>query len=400
MKLHLCFAGALLLLLATSVACHAQDIGEDDDEIDRAADLLSASADLHRQKRRHARETQQWVANLGATAAVGYDSNVHESPNDNRNSTFESVSAELEGRRYFGKSHRLKFDLGARRRRYQESLAASPSRLQIGAFYGYRPDANYSLSLSGSVKRRNDSATTIRGLELARNFAYTAYRSSASLWLYGDQGRALRLSYSAQRRDFVETQAQTSLDWWRHGPELSYRKRWDNGLRWELSYAFSFQSYDEEPAGNRFGAEPPGVPAERHHFHNADTELDIPLAKTLEIKLRYDFDRKDDRYQDFESYIGHSGKIELEWIPVDKWGLHTSMRYRKRDYDNRPGSLTRRLQYDRWTALVLASYQLSRHFTLFASYEIDYRDTNRIDIGNTFRDYLRHLVVTGVSAAY
>ncbi len=388
---------ASCLFAATSLA---QETIQDDEAIYGVSELLSAPLDIQRAKRKRARESGEWVASAMASAAASFDTNVHQSPDNRESSAFEAYGAAFQALRYPGDAHRVKIDVEATGRHYQESATASDQRFEGSLLYGYRPGKKYSVVLTTTARHATDSATTIDGEELTRDLAYTAYRTSASLWLYPAEGHALRLAHRAQRRDYASTPGLGSLDWWKYGPRVAYHFDLNHAVEMEASYAFSVQTYDEEPASNASGKETATSPDEEHYFHRADGEVRWLPRATLPLTLGYTFKRKDDRFQDYESYSGHTMRLGVDWNPTPRLHFHTSGRLRLRDYDKRPAGEGNNLEYDRWTALATASYRLSHHVSGFVTYELDFRDSNRSIDRTTFRDYERHLVLTGLTVAY
>lgn len=386
--------------LAWAAAAFAQDVGDDDEFVYSVREAFEAPSDLRSAKRKEARDSGEWTATVAGTVASGYDSNVHESPRKPASASFEYLGMGVEALKYAGDVHRLKLDLDTDGRIYNESVNSNPYRVEGKAFYGYRPNDLYSLGLSATVRRRNDSATTIDGRKLRRDLAHTAYTATGTAWLYPSPHHSLQASLSAQRRDYDETATLPSIDWWKYGPRVEYDYEPRKDLEFEVAYIFYAQNYDEEPSSDRSGFEDPSYPPEEHFLHNATAALAWEISSNADVTLGYRFRRKDDQFQQFESYSANSAEFEAEWTPASRWHLQSSARFEHRAFDNRIGEAGNDLHYDRWTATFTGFYRVWSDLSLYLAYDFDTRDTNAVAGRLTYQDYTRHLVTGGVAVYY
>jgi len=400
---------ALLTGLGAPFA-RAQD-RTDDESVFSVDEALSAPDDISSAKRTEARRGGHWVGEIVGTTAIGYDTNVHESPDHFRHPTggkyspeeasgFEYLGTALEGLRYFGDKHRMKVDLEVDGRHYWKSVDASPVRAEGTFFYGYRPSRIVSLSVSGSIKYHKDSSTDIDGRKLQRSLAYQAYRLKTSAWIHPSESQTIQISNRAQRRDYEETKSLPSLDWWKYGPRLEYTFEATKSLELQAYGSFVAQNYDEEPANDVAGHELPGYPAEEHFFYGAGTELTWKIVDGLETTLGYDYDRKDDRFEGYESYTSHAGTLDLTWTPRARWQVQSKTLYKSRHYDRYPVAAGNVLHYDEWTETCTIFYRWTKHVSPYLAYEVDVRNSNAAPIQRSYRGYARHVVMLGVSVAY
>lgn len=389
----------LLLAWATPRTGFAQEASEEDEAVYSVNEAVEAPEDIQDKQRSEARKDGTWAATVAGTAGAGFDSNVHESPSNTKKSAFEYVGVGLEGLKYFGDSHRLRLDFEADGRHYEEEVRADPYRVEGHAFYGYRPKAKWSAGTDLSVKHRNDSATTIDGQLLARSLAYVSYRQRTSLWLHPTKKQDLELSLTAQRRDYEETAGIESLDWWKVGTRLEIDHEVSRRVDAEAAYSFVDQSYDEEPSSDSAGVESTTYPAEDHFYHTLDLGFEFEITRDLDADIAYEYRRRTDRFEGYESYSGNGAEAGFDWTPGKRWHLVAFARFQARDYDERPAAGPGTLAWDRWTAGTSAFFRISKWLSAYVAYGLDWRDTNGSTTSISFRDYERHIVTAGVSAS-
>ena len=165
-----------------------------------------------------------------------------------------------------------------------------------------------------------------------------------------------------------------------------------------LQYAFRQEIYDHAPARTRNGAVRLGNPDEEDFYHRARIEGRWKPNREFRFTLAYEFERKDDRFQNFESYDNHFVFARTQWEPEGPWRLNLTFGYEHRDFDNR-GAASGTLEYDRFFVSPGVRYELSERLALYSYYTFSDRDSNR-NIGNAFRDQEIHRVLSGISFSY
>lgn len=399
MKRALSIGLVVALLGGLGLGASGQELAEDETQGVSRRVMLQPSRALERAKRAEAREGA-WVWSGIASLAGGFTSNAFESPSATQNSALGDLELQGEALRRFTPSDRLRIRVRAGFVPYTETSDLDTFNQTVSTYYRHRISRGSSFSLLAKAERENDDAVDINGNDYVRDFGYFSYRVQPTLRLaLGELGN-LRVSYGLKRKDYDETTGRNSLDWWKHGPKVSLEHRFGRAFSLEASYSFAIQQYDKEPANDVTGLEPPGTPDEKHYFHRAALDGTWRLSRNLRLEAEYAYRMKDDRFQEYESYDDHGGKLAVTWAPSRILAFQLGGSFSRRDYDNRPGTLPgETLEYDRIEGHANVRYELSRNLSLFALYAFTDRDTNR-DTGISYRDYTDHTMLSGVTLAF
>jgi hypothetical protein len=394
-------AAAVAIFLGLCGSSHAFDLSDSNDEnLNLPGGFLDVPRELQREKRDFAKSSDKWVATMVGSLAGGFDSNIYDSPDDPQASGLGGFGAKLELLKYKGTAHRLKLTGEAEGIPQEQTSTASPYNQEGQVFYGYRPGSHFSLTTTETIEHQSGHATNIDGEALSRDFDYMAYQSSSGMELDFTRRNSAKLSYFVGGRDYNETEGMASLDWWKHGPRVEYGYELLEGLDLEAFYSFSFQHYVDNPASDSAGVESNGNPTEEHYFHTAGIEADATL-RDVDVTVSATYRRKEDLYQDYESYSAYTAQATAEWSSTSRWSLQAAGRVTYRDFDVHAGSADGDpLTYVRLSGLLGVGYRLSEHVALFASGEYDNRDSNRANTATTYRDYARFRVMGGWTMAY
>jgi hypothetical protein len=397
----LALATAAVIIFGLRASSHAFDLSDSNDEnLSLPGGFLDAPHELQREKRNSAKNSGKWVATMVGSLAGGFDSNIYDSPDDARGSGLGGFGAKLELLKYKGTSHRLKVTGEAEGIPQEQTSTASPYNQEGQVFYGYRPSSRYSLTTTETIEHQSGHATNIDGEALSRDFDYMAYQSSSGMELDLTRRHSVRLSYNVGGRDYNETEDMPSLDWWKHGPRVQCGFEVLEGLELDTFYSFAVQHYADNPSSDSAGVESSDNPTEEHYFHTAGIEADATL-RDVEITISGIYRRKDDRFQDYESYSAYTAEATAEWSAASPWSLQAAGRVTYREFDERDGSAGGdELTYVRLSGLLGVGYRLSEHVSLFASGEYNDRDSNRSATASTYRDYERFRVMGGWTMAY
>lgn len=390
---------ALAFVLANGTTAHSQS-APPDDGLGIPDNFLAVPADLSRAKRRDAKESEDWTMTVVGTLAAGYNSNIHESPNDPQGSAMGGFGARIEALKYFGSSHRMKVAAEATGLPQTEGSDTSPYDQTLDFFYAFEPTRTLALTTHDSAEHHDGKGTTIDGDELDRDLEYFAYDSTNAVTYNLTRNQDIRVSYTVEGRDYAETSDMPSLDWWKHGPRVAYDITPIKTVKLEAYYSFYVQRYLDNPASLDTGSELTTNPDEKHYFNKVGGGVGWTPRDDVSTSLSYTYKRKDDRFQDFESYSSHTAEMKVEWDPYSRWSIQLAGWFGHRDFDERPASDGGTLEYDRWTAFFGNAYRITDHMTLFVDYEFDDRNTNRSTGFSTFRDYDVHRVLVGWSIAY
>ena len=390
-------------LVLTGGPVAAQEVGEDDvsDEVARIG--LDAPPSLSTAKRRQAK-TNGWALTGVAAFASGYDSNIYLGPTDTKDSAVFDLDAKLEGLFYPTRRDRIKVRLESVNTPYTAADNVDEFKQRVDAVYYHRFKGVGTYSLAGEFKHENDSATNSAGDSLIRDFEYLSYRAKTGFRWNVAKDQVLQLRYYIKRKDYFETPGLNSLDWWRHGPKVKYAYDFEQPVTLVASYEFQHQIYDEEDAANRDGGEPDSNPAEVHFFHTTRAGAGWRITPWVRLMGEFRFRRKDDRFDDFESYSDYRGEMAVVLIPIELLQLEAATKISHRNYDERPADTTTipdtgALEYDRYRFEFVSRYEISDHFAIWSIYGFDKRDSNRIGT-NSFRSYTQHAVSVGVTTAF
>lgn len=386
-----------LVLGAGSAWAQAEQSEDDSDSRTQLYSGLVESSALRRSKLRLSRTSWAFTA-VGSAAAV-YDSNVFRGP-DARSAGFGNLALGGIARRAFDSGGRLKIEAAGGASPYsRDSDVLNEYGAKAKAGYTHRFTDDLSARLYAAVKYSNDHATDIEGQPFVRSFENVSYRFGASsTHATGDWG-VLRLSYDAKRKDYSNTALLPSLDWWRHRVGARQRFYLGDSAKIDLDYRFSVQDYDEEPSQDSSGLPDPTV--EEHFFHHARVKGSWDIARWIEVSAGYRFKRKDDRFDDYESYDSHKLAFVAEMATSRDLSLEVGSTLEFRRYDNRLANLVagETLEYDKYSFFVNGSYDISKNMAAWVGYHFTDRDSNR-SFGTSFRSYSDHQIFAGLSVAY
>ncbi len=350
-----------------------------------------------RSAKRRAARRGEWAYTIAASAAAGYASNIHLSKDDRKDSAVFEGAVRGEVLHYFDKDNRLRIRLDVDSIPHTASSKVDDHEQELTIFYGHEFNRDLKLFVTGKVNHSNDSVTNVAGEKLERDFESWNYQLKPSIGWEPVEDHKFRFKYLGKRKDYVETTDLNSLDWWSHGPEISYEWEVNRDLEVGVEYAFRVQNYDEEPAAEKNGDEFDTNPDEEHFFHYLDGEVEWYVLDAVELEFELGWRHKDDRYRDYESYdaVVAGVKGTFEWARVL---FSLGVDYQHREYDNRPDDDTGTLEYDRLTVGAAARHQLTTSLGVFAGYELKWRDTNRSE-GTSYLGYTAHRAMVGVSWA-
>jgi hypothetical protein len=245
--------------------------------------------------------------------------------------------------------------------------------------------------VSGTVNPDGESAV--------RDFAHVVSSASPSIRYRLSRAHSLWVGYMVKRKDFREQSELGSLDWWKHGPSVQLRSRVGHSGDIEIDYTFRVQSYDEDPASLASGGESASNPDEEHFFHRVEVEGLWRSGPRLEARLGYAFERRDDRFQDFESWDDYGVSAGLTWVALSRLTVAASGGYHRREYDHRPADGAGTLEYDKFSTGLSVGAKLTPELGTYATMEYITRDTTR-STGLEYRDFDILKLVAGVSFAY
>lgn len=392
-----CVLGATLIFSAGLARGQAEQSEDDSDSRTNLYSGLVESSALRRGKLRLSRKS--WAFTATGSAAAVYDSNVFRGP-DAQSAGLGNLALGGIARRAFGSADRLKIEVAGGTAPYtrdSSELNEYGAKAKVG--YTHRFTDDLSARFYAAVRYANDHATDINGQSFERSFENVSYRfGTSSTHATGTWGR-FRLSYDAKRKDYSKTASLPSLDWWRHRMGARQRIYLGDSAKVDLEYRFSVQDYDEELSQDSSGGDNPAV--EEHFFHQLGIRGSWDVAPWVEISARYRFKRKDDRFDDYESYDSHKLGLVAELAAIRELSLELGTTLEFRRYDNRLANLVggETLRYDKYSFFVNGSYDISKNMTAWVGYQFTDRDSNRT-FETSFRSYSVHQVFAGLSVAY
>jgi hypothetical protein len=211
--------------------------------------------------------------------------------------------------------------------------------------------------------------------------------------------QAFWLSYVVQRKDFRDQAFLPSLDWWQYGPSVKWRMPVGPNADMEVDYTVRLQRYDEAVASNQSGSLVESNPTERHVVQRLDVDTFWRATSTMQWRFGYCFEKKDDRFEDFESWTGHCARSEMTRILLSRFVVRGAVLIENRHFDNRLGDSDATLRYNRllWESAV--GWYATPSITLFASVSNSKRVTNRTT-GSDYRDFDILRFSSGLSFTY
>ena len=399
----LVWVGSLFVALAPDVAS-AQISDRLSERRLRRANTLYQTWAYRNDKDEEARyEGSSWAA-LGGIGG-GYDSNIFENRNDEQGSAIVDGILQLEHLRYFGDRDRLRLIGIFTARGHTES--SNPDQLLTWAFASWRHEYSDDLRFGfrAGFKYENDNVVNSEGFSPTRDFEHVQFEARPQGSYRIDESQRIFGAYRARYRDYVGTRGLPSLNFWFHGPTVIYEVDPTRKTRIQLTYAFRQEIYDSNPARTASGDDAPrGRPEEEHFFHRARIEGMLRPLRNFDTRLAVEYERKDDRFEDFESYDSFFVWSRTRWAPGRSWTLTLTAAYERRSFDERPrfasGTPGGRgsLRFDRFFVSPAIRYDWDERIALFAYHTLTVRNTNR-DFGNDFRDLTIHRVLAGVSFA-
>ncbi len=386
------------LALLAAPAAWAQEQAQDESTAKRTQVGLEVPDELGKLKRDQAKE-RGWALTFMSTAAAGYDSNLFDSPDSEKDSAFYDFGLKLESLHYFDAHQTLKLSLEGTGSLYPESSKLAEATQKLRAKYSNQLRKRIRLSFAGTVKHANDDEIDIDGNEFTRGFENFTYKAKPSIRFRLSKRQALSLSYSGAWSDYEETSGEESLDWWAHGPAAQYRLKLSDAASLRLVYGFTIRNYDDNLASLQDGTNLATNPSEEHHYQRVEVKGTWRPVSWLELDGGYRFKMKEDQFEGFESYEEGRWTTGLTLSRFPPWTLHAEAAFSERQYDNRLGELaTETLEYDKLEANITAYYKVKYGFSFYAHYSYANRDSNRSS-GSSYRDYSYHRFLTGFSFA-
>ena len=391
---------SLLLLIAPYAGAQEQE--EDERYIDRSMHHLDPSPQLARDKRREAAEGN-WAWTLLGSFAVGYDTNIYESPSGETGSGIGQVGLRAEGLRHFENGHRLKLSATTIGSPYLETSDVSEYMQQVKARYRWKLSDRFRFGWTARVAHENDNEFDQFGGELSKNYENFNYRTAPSVSMKLWEDTKLKLALPLERKDYAEQSDKESLDWQSYGGEFSFGTKLSRTVKASGRYGFSIRSYDEDGARSSSGDSFAINPDEKHHYHHGRAQLAWSPSKSLGFTLGYDLRHKADQFEGYETYTDQRVKLGTTLNPTSALTLGLTGSFAHRQYDGRESDEDdaddAKLKYDRVRATVFARYRVSKNLSWFARYDFADRDSNR-DTGTTYRDYRVHRLLAGLSVGY
>ena len=209
------------------------------------------------------------------------------------------------------------------------------------------------------------------------------------------------LGYEAAYKDYDETPGLNSIDWTSHYVSLRYRHRLSNQLTGRLWAKVGYQRYDEEPANNAIdGNEKTQNPVEEHLLHQVTMWATWKPSRRWKSDVQYRWSRKDDLFEQYESYNNHRVKCSVSYQLSKNWHVAGDIKFDQREFDRRPAYETGgQLSYQRWQVGMHVTKRLSPHAVIQAQYGYQCRESNR-SFGTVYRDYSIHLMMIGWGSSF
>lgn len=336
---------------------------------------------------------------LGLTGALagGTDTNIFQDDDVEVDSLISDGFLQGELRTYLTEKNRVRIIATGSFRAHQE--AQEPDQY-IGRVEGqwtrFHSDG-LRYGVAAEVKKENDSLVNPEGFSAVRDFEHIQYivRPNAEL-RWGDS--RLELAFAYRLRDFVTTPGLVELDNAFYGPSVKYRFDGIDRVSLRAGYRFRIEDYDEIPAQTVDGVDVTDGTTEEVFYHTPQVEAVIALTDAVDLSVSYGFTRKDDRFEDFESFDDHLVLVRTDLALSEELSVNASVGFQQRTFDSRPDGLGGTVEYDRLFIAVGGRYEISDRVALFGFGTMDTRDSNRV-IANDFRDYDINRAIFGVSFA-
>lgn len=341
---------------------------------------------------------------LMGAAGAGYDSNIFESFENEQSSAILDGILRAEHWRYFSDKDQFRIRIDTPFRIHtadtpEGSVFRGPDQFEPRVMAEWRRTENdaWRFGVWTEFKFENDGVVNTEGFSPIRDFEHIQF--TAKPWVeYNFGDHSITLEYQGRYRDYVPTAGLPALDFWRYGPNVAAEFQTSSTTTVELRYQFRVEDYRANPARDAFGDLVETTPFEEHHFHRASIEARWRAAPNLNQSFSFAFIRKDDQFQDFESFDDHLFWSRTEWYALPRLKLGLMAAYEIRDYDRRPAGDGSRLEHDRVFLLPSMRYELNDSLALFSYYMFNSRDSNRT-FGRDFRDFEINRFLTGISFA-
>ena len=335
----------------------------------------------------------------------GYDSNIFESFENEKSSALIDGMFRVENWRYLSERDQLRIRVDVPLRIHlQETPEGNAFRgpdqfePRVMAEWRRQQSENLRFGIWTEFKYENDGIVNTEGFSSVRDFEHI--QATVRPWLeYRFGGHRATFQVQSRYRDYVPTEGLPSLDFWRFGPNLDVEFRTSESTSVSVGYQFRVEDYIAAPSRNRDGRFGVVRPPEKHNFHRASLEGTWRPNRKMLNSLAVAYIRKDDLFEDFESFHDYLvwGRTELYVTDRVKFSLMAA--YEFRDYDRRPSGGGDRLEHSRYYLLPALRYEIDGQFAVYGYYMFNSRDSNRI-FGRDFRDFEINRFITGVSFAF
>ncbi|MBI5116091.1 hypothetical protein HZA56_06425 [Candidatus Poribacteria bacterium] len=369
---------------------------QEDENVTLRENVPSVPEEITRTKLRDAREdgfsylTEAWTF-------FGVDTNVFRSPHGlEESAAYVNTGAQVITNSRFKDDSSLTGRLRVDTTRYDGHDSANVGRFRLGGSYSRPLTENTALDIDLRVRYRSNDATDIFGESFERNFAYWAYDAGAT-YLWDVTSKSLvGIGGEFTFKDYVETPGLNSLDWTQPGVNAYYRYRFGKRHYLRLAYWFEIQEFKEEPASLADGTELPTNPDEKHRRHEVSARYSVPLGNKWTAHIEYDFERKKDLFEDFESFDQHSISGSVVFAATENTRLEFDSEYTIKDFDKRLADGDDRLNYDKLVLALTVEHALRDYLSLYGTAGYYFRNSNKSE-GTTFRDFEGAIFSVGAS---
>lgn len=378
---------ALLLALALSPPAAVAAIGEDEEEEISIGSVASSIPETFAAQKRDLAASRGYSFLSGVTAFVISDDNLYRSPSAlEQDGTGWGNQVFLQADRRWKQSDKLVANLTWSQTQQPQHSNANSAYVKATGFYLHRFGGGLRIECDLDLSHKNDDATTIAGVDYARDYSYWRYAAEADLVWRITGHHMVTLSADGIRKDYSETSGLNSIDWDEWDASSEYRLRFAPYHYLTLLYSIGERDYREELAATGDGTELPEAPAERHRYQTIGTTYTLPVGSDARFEAHYDHSKKSDLFAGYES--NEADTIRL------RGGLNLSQRFETRlgfeqlwrDYENILGDRDRKLEYSLWQLEFGSRFRVVDRTWLFGSIRYYARDTNNSD-GSYYRDY-------------